>query len=262
MYQVSMERDIASERMPPQASDSKAPEFGIHASGGWSSLPIAFKVSSEISSKQRAGISAAMKSWETAVGRKLFAYSGEDNRTGDSFKDLYSSLKDKVNGEYLDDDWAKTGKPDEVLATTIWDNADVNTISTADIRFNSNHYLIFDSFDTEGLKLQGGDPSREVVDAESLALHELGHLLGLSHMDAENDQYSIMNPSLFVGPGLAARKLSRGDIERIQRIYGCLGDSCDIDKLLESIELAHETKQDKSASAPSSDSNAATTVSR
>jgi hypothetical protein len=236
MYKVSMEKDFANERMPPQANDPHSPEFGIHAISGWAKVPIKFSTSTELTANQRSGLISAMKTWALAVGRPLFVFGGADVRGGDSFTDLYSSLSDQINGNYLDNNWTKTGKPDAVLATTIWDNTDPGTISTADIRFNSNHYTIHDSLDSEGLRLVGFDPGKEIVDMESLALHELGHLLGLAHMPADNDQYSIMNPSLFIGPGLASRKLSRGDIVRIQRIYGCEGASCDIDALLTMFE--------------------------
>jgi len=76
-----------------------------------------------------------------------------------------------------------------------------------------------------------------VVDMESLALHELGHLLGLGHIPAAVDPYSIMNPSLLIGEGLANRRVSRGDIERIQKIYGCVGKACNIDELFMSMEV-------------------------
>ena len=71
---------------------------------------------------------------------------------------------------------------------------------------------------------------------QSLAIHELGHLLGLAHVEEGVDPVSVMNPSLFIGEGLTARKLSRGDITRIQTIYGCEGSACDIDSLIEQQE--------------------------
>ena len=103
-------------------------------------------------------------------------------------------------------------------------------ITTADIRFNFQHYNIGDSFSL----IQNDE--RVVVDMESLALHELGHLLGLAHITAESDPYSIMNPSLLIGEGLSNRKVSRGDIERMQKIYGCAGVACDIDQTFLALE--------------------------
>jgi hypothetical protein len=187
----------------------------------------------QMSADQLKGLQKAMLTWETAVGRKLFVHEGtHDGVTGDTFKDLYSSLADKINGHYLDDHWDKTGKPQVVLATTIWDNdpVDATKILTADIRFNSNYYIMGDAF-----RLTSPD-TREVVDMQTLATHELGHLLGLSHMNASVDADSIMTPALYIGEGLANRRLSRGDVERIHQIYGCVGDVCDVDKALAKIE--------------------------
>ena len=78
-------------------------------------------------------------------------------------------------------------------------------------------------------------PEKEVVDMESLALHELGHLLGLAHVPEETDAYSIMNPTLYIGEGLANRKY-RNDIELIQRIYGCENEAYDVDDLYSQLE--------------------------
>lgn len=249
MYQVSMEDDFDSERASAAASDPKAPEYGIHAIEGWKKLPIQFRTGEALGDVQRAGLIKAMKTWELAVGKKLFIYNGKDQRDGDSFVDLYSSLDDHINGHYMDADWNKTGKPDVVLATTIWDNINPNTIGTADIRFNSNNYSIADSLDEAGLELTSLDTDKEIVDMESLALHELGHLLGLAHVDSEHDQYSIMNPSLYIGAGLASRKISKGDIMRIQRIYGCEGNSCNVSQLYTMMEQNSDDLDESSEAA-------------
>ncbi len=235
MYKVSVAEDFDSKRSEaahPASADKNSSLYGIHAPSGWAKLPVDFRFSPEMDPTQRVQLMAAMKKWEWAVGQKLFAYAGEHTGiVGDSFKDLYSSLLDDVNGHYLDEHWAKTNKPDHVLATTIWNNAhDFSLISKADIRFNSQHYLIGDSFELKATA------EREVVDMQSLALHELGHLLGLAHTDDEVDSLSIMNPSLYIGEGLSSRKLSRGDLERIHLIYGCHGRACDIDALLQEQE--------------------------
>jgi hypothetical protein len=125
------------------------------------------------------------------------------------------------------------GKANTVLATTIWDNAksDLNAIDTADIRFNDQYYFLSDSFNA----VVPESDTREIVDMETLALHELGHLLGLTHIAEDEERLSIMNPALFIGAGSGRAKLSRGDIERIQKVYGCAGSACNIDATYEEI---------------------------
>ena len=239
-YKVSLDEDTRQD-LPYDATDPDSDFYGIHATAGWRQLPIPFRVGSgfdstfNLTSKdQMQGILRAIKTWETAVGKKLFEFRGVHKEVqGDTFKDLYTSLSDSVNGHYLDEDWGKTGKPEVVLATTIWENegGSVEAIKTADIRFNSDFYVFGDS-----LTLQYDDNvGKEVVDMESLALHELGHLLGLSHIDEGVDMFSVMNPSLLIGTGLTSRGVSEGDIRRIQKIYGCHGEACDMSKVIEKL---------------------------
>lgn len=231
MYKVSLDDDVSAQNRTNAAPIPAEP--GIHAPDGWRDLPIVFRTDPNITEAQRVGLALAMQTWETAVGRKLFDFQGQHTKvTGDTFPDLYSSLKDSVNGHYLDKNWDKTGKSKFVLATTIWDNdpADPAAIKTADIRYNDSKYLFGDSL------LLAAVDAKEVVDMQSLALHELGHLLGLAHMEEAVDAYSIMNPALFIGEGLTSRMVSEGDIRRIQKIYGCLGASCDVTKVLATIE--------------------------
>jgi len=240
MYQVSMHDDHNLEQIPVEASQPSSPVFGIHSPNGWIKTPIEFRMGSKVSKDQTTQLVAAMATWEKAVGKKLFANNGiQNNIDGDSFKDLYSSLPDRINGNYLDANWGKTGKPVEVLATTIWDNdpKSGNKIDTADIRFNTQHYQIGDSYKLKSNK------SQEVVDMQSLALHELGHLLGLAHVQSKDDDLSIMNPSLYIGEGFVARKLSLGDIMRIQKIYGCEGRACDANAIHQEIELDIDNAQ-------------------
>ena len=87
---------------------------------------------------------------------------------------------------------------------------------------------------------------------ESMALHELGHLLGLTHSSAEDDPLSIMNPALLIGEGLANRTMSESDVKRIQQVYGCAGGACNIPATLAEID-----KQMSAASAASLSDGAA-----
>jgi hypothetical protein len=41
-----------------------------------------------------------------------------------------------------------------------------------------------------------------------------------------------MNPTLFIGEGLSNRRLSEGDIKRVQSIYGCEGIACNVEAVL------------------------------
>jgi hypothetical protein len=249
-YKVSLEDDVAP---PPGASvsskgqDPSSPSFGIHAASGWSKLPIDFYTGQNLSPDQVEQLRVAMDTFEWALGWEsgtLFNYMGKHaNRTGDSFPDLYSSLEDGQNGHYADFDWSKTQKNYQVLATTIWANAETMTdaIESADIRFNTEYYNIGDSY----YILTDGD--REVVDMLSLALHELGHLLGLQHIEEEVDVNSVMNPRLFIGEGLAQRSLSEGDIRRLQMVYPCREDACDIDYLMTQVQPSekYDSKHNK-----------------
>ncbi|MBP9708368.1 MAG: matrixin family metalloprotease [Oligoflexales bacterium] len=235
MYQLSLEKDMDPRHEPNADSENpESPTYGIHALNGWRALPIHFRVGNRLSAEQKAGLVAAMATWEFVIGKKLFVFEGvHDGVDGDSFTDLYSSLNDGVNGHYLDADWHKTGKEEFVLATAIWNytSSAGSTIDTADIRFNDENYVIADSLTA---RTQG---EREVVDMQTLALHELGHLLGLSHIsDAEIDPGSIMAPRLLIGEGLTKRRLTKGDILRIQQVYGCYDYACDVDDVVVKLE--------------------------
>lgn len=231
MYQVNLEEDHDPSKVPNYAKNPDSKYYGLHATDGWQELPIDFKTGSSLNKDQLSGLKECMGIWERAVGKKLFNYMGTDQRDGDHFKDLYSSLEDSTNGHYLDFDWDKTGKSNMVLATTIWDTSSSNkdAILTSDIRFNVQYYLIGDSYTL----IPDDNENREVVDMTTLCLHELGHMLGLTHVEKKYDSQSIMSPTIFIGEGLANRHLSCGDIKRIQQIYGCSGEACDQEKLCE-----------------------------
>lgn len=239
-YKVPLKEDTRPGSIPSAAEDPASPTYGLHAPGGWTKLPIHFRVGHDLTQLQQKGLTNAMKMWEVAVGKKLFIFEGvHAGVTGDTFRDLYSSLDDNVNGHYLDEHWDKTGKPNMVLATTIWDNgSSTDKIVTADIRFNTNYYVI-----TDALTAKESVEGKEIVDMETLALHELGHLLGLAHMPPSSDSYSIMSPSLYIGMGLTNRRLSEGDVKRIHKIYGCANEACDVKKTLARLEKMADPKK-------------------
>lgn len=220
-YRVPMKGDAKD-----SAAEDRGPGtflYGIHSAKGWN-LPIRYRLGAAVTEDLQDQFNKAVASWEAAVGKKLFVYEGRHaEHTGDSFVGLRKPLGDEVNGQYITHSWSNTDKAEQVIATAIWNNGvDRDTIVDGDIRYNNEHFVLGDATDEDVTP----DGDREVVDMESLALHELGHLLGLGHVSDTEDRYSIMNPQLFIGHGMTSRRLSKGDIVRIQRIYGCAGDAC------------------------------------
>ncbi|KAF8370069.1 hypothetical protein HHK36_031901 [Tetracentron sinense] len=59
------------------------------------------------------------------------------------------------------------------------------------------------------------NPSQGVMDLESVAVHEIGHLLGLGHSSVQG---AIMFPS--ISPGVTKRQLHGDDIQGIRTLYG------------------------------------------
>ncbi len=247
-YQADLKEDIV---LTAQAGSDSNDYYGIHAREGWINLPIPMNFGENIPEKNREQLKKAIQTWELSVGRSLFSFEGTHaGVTGDSFPDLYSSLSDDFNSQYFDFNWDKTGKNKAVLGTTIWSTPfnTTNKIVTADIRYNLQEYLMGDAL------VDYSSESKIIVDLQSLATHEFGHLLGLAHVTEDVDEYSLMNPSLFIGEGLTTRIPSEGDVRRIQQIYGCIGDSCDIEATIEKIKEMHESDLDKDSGDGSNDS--------
>lgn len=174
-------------------------------------------VHAAVSSSVEEGVLKAIDSWNTAAGDQLLLYMGRTEvERGES---LYSSLDDNMTVVYEEALWAATtGKPLTTLGTTVWevDPEDGAHISKGDIILNTENYTFQDS--------QNFSPSvkssREIVDSETVILHEMGHLLGLGHTDQETDPTSIMLPFTKIGSGEYSRELSGGDISNIHDLYG------------------------------------------
>jgi hypothetical protein len=161
-----------------------------------------------------AGIKAA-ESWNDAMGREVLVFTGVAKMPrGD---ELYSSLDDTHTMIYFERNWKNTtGKADTTLATTVWENASgSDRIIKGDVILNGETYHYCDAMDvTRNL---GAD--LELVDAETVLLHEFGHLLGLDHVDVEDDPESVMHAKTYIGPSMSFRSLSDGDVHNIRQVY-------------------------------------------
>lgn len=190
----------------------------IHSKDGWLHA-IQYQVAYNVPESVIDGIVAAAKTWNDALGQNLLVYSGRLEKSRSEVPtDLYASLEDDSTIFYYDSNWASdTGKSKFTLATTVWENSPVNAeaIVKGDVRFNAQNFNFVDSLKDS----PSGFETLDVVDTESVMLHEIGHLIGLDHVTTDEDPDSIMHAQTPIGYGFAFRTLSAMDIERVLSIY-------------------------------------------
>jgi len=137
-------------------------------------IPVKFYIHESVPVEFRSVIESSMKKWEQATGRELFqivskGYSGPDSPRQDGLNIIY---------------WLKTWDPnrstEQGRTSVYWIG---NEIREADIRINAFNFTYY---------IDRPKYSRD-VHFESLMIHELGHVLGLKHID---DGASVMGTYL------------------------------------------------------------------
>lgn len=194
------------------ASTSSDPAF--HSLIGWKTN-VNFLVSSDAPDAVVEAAQNAAQTWGDAVGQVVLTFTGVSESTRG--KNLYASLDDDKTYLYYEHTWASTtSKSATTLATTVWENANNSEqIVKGDVILNAETYDFVDAM----ADLPSNADENRIVDAETVILHEFGHLLGLDHVAEENDADSIMHAKTFIGPNLSFRSLSDGDINHINKLY-------------------------------------------
>lgn len=196
---------------------------------GWGqdyTYPIIVDISTAINSENSTlvtYIQNAINTWNNAVGRTILSLrTGTVTKSGNDFKGLFLPLIESYHALYYDQisggtgGWtSNTGKPSTTIATTIYSSRQ-NIITNASIRFNRDTYYFGETTGNYNTSTQ------YVADMESIALHELGHLLGLGHATTETN--SVMYPTISVGHSTPSsptyvRCISSNDLERIRSVY-------------------------------------------
>lgn len=203
---------------PVNTNDGQSTPFraGFHSLKGWENNVVFYVDEKAPDSVEIASLSAAA-TWNAAIGGKKLVYAGRSSQgRGDS---LYSSLEDSVSLIYFEKNWDETtGKNPVILATTIWENSldDAQVIVKGDIILNAQEYVFLDAMNVSPEQLDNMD-DLVVADAETVILHEMGHFLGLTHVN--DDSASVMNTYTVIGEGESRRQLSPSDINHIQTVY-------------------------------------------
>ncbi len=206
-------RSHITEQAPQSRRSVSYANAAAHSPGGWMG-EVGFYVHQDAPERIVNAALRAAESWNDSVGKSVIRYLGRSNAArGDN---LYSSLDDNFTVLYYEANWsASTGKNELILATTIWENSPSNDeeIVKGDIILNAEKYILQDAT----LEPLEGGRSAEVVDTETVLVHEMGHLLGLNHWDVDED--SVMNTYTAIGVGETKRALGGIDGENIQAIY-------------------------------------------
>lgn len=210
---ASGKRNSISEN-PRGANSAGSSDSAFHSLVGWQKT-VPYYISSEAPDEVVEAAQNAAETWGDAVGQVAMKFMGIS--VSSRGKDLYSSLDDETTFVYYEQNWsATTSKSTTTLATTIWENAnDSDRIVRGDVILNAQTYTFLNSLN----KIPKTVDEARVVDAETVLLHEFGHLLGLDHVAESADEDSIMHAKTFIGPGLSFRSLSDGDSNHIRSLY-------------------------------------------
>lgn len=191
---------------------------GLDASTGWAGRVDLFAESKSSDDIIEATI-GAIESWNDAVGYELLRYSGTTvSKRGE---ELFSSLSDSMSVIYNEPRWRDTtGKSSQTLATTVWEQDIASgNIVRGDIILNTQSYDFIDVVNSIYDESNQVDNWLIVADAQTVIVHEIGHLIGLGHVDEYTDPDSVMHGRTQVGPDEHLREPSSGDQNLARLLY-------------------------------------------
>lgn len=181
-----------------------------------SDFPLTVYVPTEMNA-YRVAIENSAQTWEAAFGRKVFNFifdnpaypntqwTGTCQSMGDNYFGLF-----KLNNWNIANDCNSNSVgfvSNDVLAFT--GTKSQGKIIHADILFNFKYFSFGD--------VEQNPTDTQLVDLQSVLTHELGHFLGLGHIETSVDPISIMNPS--IRKTQSKRYLSNSDIVRVRQLY-------------------------------------------
>jgi len=154
--------------------------------------PIKLYFDANFPTQYYADVKTGIQTWETAIGHKVFDLQPEPLPAS-------TPSQDGVSVIYWMESWDPTLASEQANTTIYWDG---DQITEADMKFDAANYTISDNSTSTS------------VDMASLALHELGHVLGLKHDDPDQ---SVMDA--YLSDGFERRTLYSVDVSHIQCEY-------------------------------------------
>jgi hypothetical protein len=162
-----------SQKPAPQDSCNFVQNSDIQRVSWKSNLPVSLYVHTSFPPEYMEALKAAIEQWTDKLGRPLFKISG-------TLGGPNLAKRDGVSAIYWMTDWEADKSGEQARTTIYWEGTQ---IEEADMKLNAKDFQISDASPLTGLQ----------IDAESLMLHELGHVLGLQH---NTTQTSVMAATL------------------------------------------------------------------
>ena len=214
-----VESENSTNSQTEDATTTSDPFYGSESVSRWTQLPIEVYIDENFNEDQIYDILSAIETWNDTAGLNLLDYLGTRKRP--EHNTLSEQLSDTTIGIWAMSDWDKfkdnpviLGSADARDASGQSFNNGAKNLTTGDVFLNLQHYNLVDAKDeAANFDYSSG---KKYCDTESLALHEIGHLLGLPHTYKVD---AVMYPRVLIGPGLYNRDLSDYDVSSIKEKY-------------------------------------------
>ncbi len=190
----------------------KLPAGADRPAGKWSggSFPLSVKLSNQFSQTERDALAAIGNKWEDLISNEInFFTIDADNPVAEPNYSDTNNYNDGTLGIYKSTSWPGSFGTNTLAVTQSFGYVNQDSAGYfiemvhADIIFNYQRYTF------------SLNPAWGQFDLESVALHELGHFIGMKH-DSSNS-FSVMYPS--IGPVTQKRNPSTRDEEVLRSNY-------------------------------------------